>query len=693
MTNTTVPEFLTRHSRWCTWQPIDRAGRTTKKPSISTRDLKAAQPWSTVAANARLGFVLTNTVRDGEGYLICLDLDACVDPSTNTVETWAQDILTRYDTHVRSSPSGTGLHVWLRVITLPLLTSVVAAKILPVTPAAGSNGKRPGIQIFGLGPAQYVTVSPRVVAVGDIATTEDLGWLLDTYAMHAHSLPTTNVLPAGEPMEPEAIIEQVRWRNHGPELVDGAWTTCVAEGKSASDAYYRLQILCLEICADGPSVVDALLGHTAWGRGEIDDSRDAQRYARRSWVERDLARVASKTGAADHAAFVDLDAVSIPNDTDTAGGVWDAPTAKTPTAEGAKTSHIATASAAGRVRWFATEPPEQRWLLRHPDGDGMLPLGKAALFTAAGGAGKTNALVQMAIAVATGGRWLRHFTVDALAPRGVLLLLGEEDAEEVHRRLWRAGRDMPPELQDLVEENVMALGLHGQLCSVLRLNSATGAIAKTLHLAAIHDILARREHGLVVLDPLSRFAGFAEKDNDHGTQLVQHLEQLCDQPGRPTVLLVGHSSKFARRNGTADSRGVTGIPDGVRWHATLTGEGLKRASFGWEKNNYGRPAEPVRLVRGEFGLLHAEGADDASALAQAVEMASLARQQGDLVAVEKLVPVVLDYVRTHPGCLKSAVMDCALGRRQLLGRAVESALATGKLVKNARGLHVVELFL
>ena len=80
-------------------------------------------------------------------------------------------------------------------------------------------------------------------------------------------------------------------------------------------------------------------------------------------------------------------------------------------------------------------------------------------------------------------------------------------------------------------------------------------------------------------------------------------------------------------------------------------------------------------------------------MAQAVEMASLARQQGDLLAIEKLVPVVIDYVRTHPGCSKSGVMDCALGRRQLLGRAVESALANGKLLKNSRGLHVVELFL
>lgn len=684
MTHTTAPDFLQRHPRWCTWQPIDRAGRPTKKPSISTRDINAAQPWSAVAAATRLGFVLTDTVRDNDGYLVCLDLDACVDPTTNTVETWAQDICRRYDTHVRLSPSGTGLHVWLRVLTLPKLTAVVAAKILPMTPAANGNGKRPGIQLFGLGPAQYVTVGPKVLEPHDVATVDDLLWLLDTYAMHAHSLPSKIELPHAEPMDPAAIIEQVRWRNLGPELVDGIWFSCVAEGKSASDAYYRLQILCLETCADGPSVVEALLGHTAWGRGEIDDSRDPSRYARRSWVERDLARVASKTGAASPETFDDLDA---PRDT----GAPHTPIK--PAVARVSTSHIATAARSGRVRWFATEPPEQRWLLRHPDGDGMLPLGKAGLFTAAGGAGKTNAVVQLAIAVATGGRWLRHFTVDPIAPRGVLLLLGEEDAEEVHRRLWRAGRELPPASQDMVEEHVTALGLHGQLCSILRQEGALGSVAPTAHLRAIHDHLAGGEHGLVVLDPLSRFAGFAEKDNEHGTLLVQHLEGLCAHPGRPTVLMVGHSSKFARRSGIADSRGVTGIPDGVRWHATLTGEGLKRASFGWEKNNYGRPAEPLRLVRGAYGMLHAEGADDASALAQAVEMASLARQQGDLVAVEKLVPVVLDYVRTHPGCLKSAVMDCALGRRQLLGRAVESALATGKLLKNARGLHVVELFL
>lgn len=692
-----VPDFLRAHARWCTWTPIERNGRTTKKPSISTRDLKACKTWSQVEGQERLGFVLTGGVSTAAGFLVCLDLDACVDPATGEVSAWALAIYEHYGSHTRTSPSGTGLHIWLIVRSLPRLNEILSSKLVPFAAAPGSKGKRPGIQLFGLGPALFVTVGPNVVHPAEAAVVENLDWLLDSYSMRASSLPGKQELPTGDPMDPAELIEQVRWRNHGPELIDGHWKAVVADGKSASDAYYMLQILCLETCDDGPSVVDALLEHTAWGRGEIEDSRDPARYARREWVERDLARVAGKTGAAERVSneFPVLDE-ALPEGTATnrsASSAVPAEARTDPLRPDADAS-ASPAAAAGRGRWFATAPPEQLWLLRHPDGTGMLPRGKAALFTAAGGSGKTNAIVQLAIAVATGGRWFRHFLVDELAPRRVLLLLGEEDADEVHRRLWNAGKHLSREQQDMVEENVTALGLHGQLCSILKLDGKTGAVAKTKHLRAIHDRLAAGpEHGLVVLDPLSRFAGFAEKDNDHGTLLVQHLEQLCRHPGHPVVKMVGHSSKFARRNGTADSRGVTGIPDGVRWHATLTGDGLKRAVFGWEKNNYGRPAEPVRLVRGEFGLLHAEGAEDAAEAATAAERAEFERQQGDLLRITKLVPVVIDYVRAHPGCFKSSVMDCAGGRRQLLGRAVEMALAEGKLTKVKTGLHVSELFL
>jgi hypothetical protein len=70
----------------------------------------------------------------------------------------------------------------------------------------------------------------------------------------------------------------------------------------------------------------------------------------------------------------------------------------------------------------------------------VLPLGKVGQLIAEGGGGKTQALCQLAIAVATGGTWLGSLDV---APEGkgrVLLVLGEEDSDEARRRLYRSAQ-------------------------------------------------------------------------------------------------------------------------------------------------------------------------------------------------------------------------------------------------------------
>src|SRR5262249_25635901 len=92
--------------------------------------------------------------------------------------------------------------------------------------------------------------------------------------------------------------------------------------------------------------------------------------------------------------------------------------------------------------WY-TKPPERRsWLLRDQRTDsGVLPLGKVGMLAGAGGAGKTMALTQLAVAVATGTPWLG--VLEVAAQGNVLLILGEEDAEEVRRRLYRAYQAAP----------------------------------------------------------------------------------------------------------------------------------------------------------------------------------------------------------------------------------------------------------
>lgn len=331
-----------------------------------------------------------------------------------------------------------------------------------------------------------------------------------------------------------------------------------------------------------------------------------------------------------------------------------------------------------------TPPPARSWLLRHPtrdgqecapqQGDGMLPLGKAGVFLAEGGAGKTMALLQLALGVITGRPWLGHFPIGAEARRGrVLLALAEEDLDECHRRLWAAADllRLSDDERALVRARLVLLPLAGspvalvgygpdqsiieteelrELRRYLREDSGTCPIAahaerpdtatcEACRVTAESRMISpvptgtkpvpnRESRGygddpprppphpgtgwsLVVLDPLARWAGpDVESDNSAATRFVQAVESLIDAPGRPTVLVAHHTSKDARKSGKADSRGVTAITDGFRWAGALRTQ-RGFVLFGQQKSNYSVPmVDELTLVRGPGGVLRVRSQDE-----------------------------------------------------------------------------------
>jgi putative DNA primase/helicase len=60
-----------------------------------------------------VGFVLTP-----EAGFVAIDLDHVRNATTGKIEPWAEEIVQTFDTYTEISPSGTGLHLWLRG-TLP----------------------------------------------------------------------------------------------------------------------------------------------------------------------------------------------------------------------------------------------------------------------------------------------------------------------------------------------------------------------------------------------------------------------------------------------------------------------------------------------------------------------------------------------------------------------------------------------
>lgn len=358
------------------------------------------------------------------------------------------------------------------------------------------------------------------------------------------------------------------------------------------------------------------------------------------------------------------------------------------------------------VGLLSTKPPARRWLLRHPSrdgapcapgaGDGMLPLGKVGLLSSEGGGGKTNALLGLAVAVATGRRWFDHFDVDHGARRGrVLLGLAQEDAEEIHRRLYTAAEafKLTPAEREHVAAQIVALPLAGRPVALVQYGGYDGRTV--VDSAELRELRSRLEGdagpdgwSCVVLDPLARWAGVeVEADNSIATRFIQALETLTSVPGRPTVLVAHHSSKIARRTGSVDSRGVTALTDGVRWASTLRAE-RGDVFFVQSKSNYSIPMpDELALVRGPGGLLRVPNADEAGRREAAAEARELdraterdrARDARRAVRLAEHVERVVAAATDQPQSGRELGDAAALCREDAVS-AVNAAVAAGRLV-------------
>lgn len=339
------------------------------------------------------------------------------------------------------------------------------------------------------------------------------------------------------------------------------------------------------------------------------------------------------------------------------------------------------------------EPPPRQWLLTRPDDEtagatqlGVLQLGKVGIFIAAGGAGKTIALVELALAVATGRRWFEHFTVPH--PGRVLIALAEEDEDELHRRFYTLGRAM--RLTDaqlaLAARNIVCLPLSGVPVALVDAEGNDSSALNVVRSCLQAD--AQAPWRLVILDPLSRFAAAdTEKDNAAATRFIQALESVAlAAPGKPAVVVAHHTSKMARteklRAQAGNARGASAISDGGRWTAELERTSDDGARFSVVKSNYASEGPPLDLVRdgAQGGYLRAATVDERRARAATRDAEKTEVAAGD----DALHARILAELGKNPDQSKAALALVLRTRPATVGRAIDHLEKQRQLVRSSK---------
>jgi hypothetical protein len=195
-------------------------------------------------------------------------------------------------------------------------------------------------------------------------------------------------------------------------------------------------------------------------------------------------------------------------------------------------------------------PPS--WLI-----EGIWPRDAYGVFAAEDKAGKTWAILDLALSVAAGTPWLDHFPCP---PSGrVLVFLGEGGERAMVRRLRAVGRAKAVELAELAE-----LGL-------LRLCFRVPTLTSGEDLTAIERELADRPAALVVVDPLYLAVGHgATGANLYAMGAVLSAIQGVCQAAGAALVVVTHWNKTGE--GTGVQR-ISGVGPGA-WGRVLASAGV-----------------------------------------------------------------------------------------------------------------------
>lgn len=216
----------------------------------------------------------------------------------------------------------------------------------------------------------------------------------------------------------------------------------------------------------------------------------------------------------------------------------------------------------------------------------LVPSSTVTLLGGDGGTGKSLLALQLAFAIATGGRWLGHQTVSG----PVMFISAEDDQDELHRRTADIVRATGMQFLDLERLTLRSLAGEDALLAVL--DRSSGVLTPTPLYAEIEARIAADKPALIVLDTLADLFPGNENDRAQARQFIGLLRGWAIRHSC-AIILLAHPSLSGLTSGSGTS-GSTGWNNSVRSRLYLE----RIAQDGYEANP---DARVLRTMKANYG--------------------------------------------------------------------------------------------
>ena len=216
-----------------------------------------------------------------------------------------------------------------------------------------------------------------------------------------------------------------------------------------------------------------------------------------------------------------------------------------------------------RPEFATSEPPPVDWII-----EGVLEAGQRGLLVAEGGTGKSYLLLQMALSIATGAKFMGKWDVKKTGK--TMFLSVEDENDKVWRRFKNSCQRMGIDQTEAVN-NVRFVPATGENV-LLTVKGADGECEQT---PVVDELIAGLKEiedlRLLVIDPASHFRGGSVNAAEDASRFVQALTRISKEAGC-AIVVANHTNKGSGESDEPnqnDNLGSVMFTNGMRFQWNL----------------------------------------------------------------------------------------------------------------------------